>query len=455
MLKKNDRIQLRIDSVTSEGHGIGRLDGMAVFVPMTAPGDLVDVQLVKVQQRYCYGIVRQVIDPSPQRIQPDCPVFQRCGGCSLRHLDYAAELAAKGQWVADAVTRLGHLDVPVQPILPSPLLDGYRNKAQYPLGKDAQGHAICGFFAPRTHTLVPAAGCRLQPPLFDQLSGVVCGYLDQVGGSIYDEAAGQGLFRHLYLRQAQQTGQVMVCLVVNGREIPQPQLLIDRLRAASPQVASILLNHNTRNTNVILGDKNTLLWGSETITDTLCGIQVELSPHSFYQVNRQGAQQLYAAAARLAGLEDGQLLLDLYCGAGTIGLSMVRDKPGCRLIGVEIVEAAVENARRNATRAGIAAAEFMAADAGQAAAQLSAQGLRPHVVVVDPPRKGCDQPTLEALLAMAPQRIVYISCNPATLARDAARLAAQGYAPQVAQPVDHFPRTNHVETCVLLSHKNS
>lgn len=453
MLKKNDGVQLQIESITNEGQGVGRLDGMAVFVPMTAPGEQVEVQLVKVQPRYCYGIARKILVPSPHRTQPDCPVFQRCGGCSLRHIDYQTELEAKSQWVADAVRRLGHLEVPVLPILPSPQQDEYRNKAQYPLGKDANGHTICGFYAPRSHTLIPAAGCRLQPPLFQQLSEVVCDYIDQVGGDVYNEATGRGLFRHLYLRHGESSGQVMVCLVVNGREIPQPQLLIDALQAASRQVASVVLNHNTHNTNVILGEKNTLLWGSETILDTLCGVGVELSPHSFYQVNRLGAEQLYRAAADLARLEDGQLLLDLYCGAGTIGLSMVREKPGCQLVGVEVVEAAVENARRNAHRAGIHNARFLAGDAGAAAAQLFAEGLHPNVVVVDPPRKGCDQPTLETLVQMMPARIVYVSCNPATMARDVAWLTAQSYSPQVVQPVDMFPRTNHVESICLLTRK--
>lgn len=450
MLSKNDIVTLHIDSITNEGNGVGRYEGMAVFVPMTAANEDVAVRIVKVQKTYCYGIVEQLLSPSPDRIEPDCAVFKRCGGCSLRQLAYPAELGAKQQWVSDAVGRIGGMALPVSPILPSPQQEGYRNKAQYPFGTDSEGRVFCGFYAPRTHSVVPAAQCRLQPTFFGTLCEVVCEYIQKVGGSVYNEAAGTGLFRHLYLRWGEATQQVMVCLVINGREIPSPAQLVKNLRAACSGVTSILLNHNTKNTNVILGGDSTLLWGDDHIADRLCGVEVRLSPLSFYQVNRQGAQQLYAVAGRMAGLTEGQLLLDLYCGAGTIGLSMVEQCPGVRLVGVELVAAAAENARENARRAGITNARFITGDAGQAAAQLSDQGLHPDVVVVDPPRKGCDIATLDAIVKMAPQRIVMVSCNPATMARDLALLQERGYTAQEVQPVDMFPRTNHVEAVCLL-----
>lgn len=455
MMKKNDLLTIDIETITNEGNGIGRQDGMAVFVPMTAPAERALVRVVKVQKSFCYGIVEELLAPSPERIDPDCPVFHRCGGCSLRHLTYGCELAAKQQWVTDAVRRLGGLATPILPILPSPKENGYRNKAQYPFGTGPDGKTTCGFFAPRTHTIIPAMGCRLQPAFFGDICRTVCQHIDRTGGGVYDEATGRGLYRHLYLRHGEATGQMMVCLVVNGQSVPEPQVLIDSLRDCCPTVASILLNHNTQNTNVILGSKTTVLWGKETITDCLCGVEIDLSPLSFYQVNRLGAQQLYGVAGALAALTDGELLLDLYCGAGTIGLALIKDKPNAHLIGVEIVESAVENARENARRAGIQNARFLAGDAGTAAAKLAVEGLSPAVIIVDPPRKGCDEATLTAIAKMSPKRLVMVSCNPATMARDMKLLAGLGYTPTTVQPVDMFPRTNHVECCVLLSHKNS
>ncbi|MEG0852630.1 MAG: 23S rRNA (uracil(1939)-C(5))-methyltransferase RlmD [Angelakisella sp.] len=451
MLNKNDIITLNIDSITNEGNGVGRYEGMAVFVPMTAPAEQVQVRIVKVQKSYCYGIVEELLSPSPDRIVPDCPVFKRCGGCSLRHIRYSGELAAKEQWVADAVRRLGGIELPVLPILPSPQQDGYRNKAQYPIGKDSTGKVFCGFYAPRTHSIVPAASCRLQPEFFEALCGAVCAYIEATGGSVYDEATGTGLFRHLYLRYGEASGEVMVCLVINGKSIPKPKLLTDSVLAACDKVKSIILNHNTQNTNVILGKESTLLWGSDHISDILCGVELDISPLSFYQVNRQGAEQLYGVAARMADLSEGQLLLDLYCGAGTIGLSMARQSPKVQLIGVEIIESATKNAKSNALRAGMPEARFITGDAGFAAAKLASEGLRPDVIVVDPPRKGCDTPTLDAIEKMAPKHIVIVSCNPATMARDMARLVERGYTVQEIQPVDMFPRTNHVEAVALLS----
>ena len=449
MLQKNDVIQLEIQSVTNEGSGVGRHEGMAVFVPMTAAGELVQVKIVKVLKNYCYGIVEQVLCPSEQRLVPDCPVFRRCGGCSLRHLSYQEELRCKGEWVRDVLQRIGGLSLTVPPVLPSPLEQGYRNKAQYPFGLSPDGKAYCGFYASRSHTIIPAEGCLLQPPFFEKICRAVCAYIDQTGGDIYEENTGKGLFRHLYLRWAEATGEVMVCLVINGERIPRPQLLVERVLAACPQTASIQLNINKRNTNVILGQKSTVLWGKEAITDILAGVRVRISPLSFYQVNHQGAERLYRTAAEMAQLQPEDRLLDLYCGAGTIGLSMagqVRE-----LTGVEIVESAVRDARQNAAENGIHNARFYCEDAGMAASRLVREGLRPDVIVLDPPRKGCDETTIDAVCAMAPKRLVMISCNPATMARDLKLLVQRGYQVERVQPVDMFPRTNHVECCAALT----
>lgn len=447
MLKKNDVIPLTIQSITSEGSGVGRYEGMAVFVPGAAPGDRLTVQVVKALSSYCYGIIREIIQPGPGRVEPACPVSRRCGGCSLQQLSYPAELLEKERWVADALSRIGGISPPVRPILPSPAFSGYRNKAQYPIGMGKTG-ACCGFYAPRSHTLVPATGCLLQPPFFGDIARAVCRYIDASGGEPYDEKKGTGLFRHLYLRWGEATGQVMVCLVINGQRLPQPQLLVSTVLAACPGVTSILVNTNRKNTNVILGEETRVLFGAAAIRDVLAGVEVEISPLSFYQVNRRGAELLYRQAAELADLDGGDILLDLYCGAGTIGLSMARRVK--ELVGVEIVESAVRDAEKNAERNGIKNARFFRADAGTAAVRLEKEGLRPTVVVMDPPRKGCDAATLAAVARMGPRRVVMVSCNPATMARDLKVLGETGYRAEAVQPVDMFPRTAHVETAVLL-----
>lgn len=342
--------------------------------------------------------------------------------------------------------RIGGYEMEPLPILPSPCHDRYRNKAQFPFGRNENG-CYTGFFAPRSHTVIPCRDCPLQPALFSEIAGWVCCYADAHGITVYDEGTGKGLLRHLYLRQAAIDGRVMLCLIINGSRLPDADEFARQVQEAFPKVSTVILNHNTRRDNVILGKEQTVLAGPGTLQDTLCGISVALSPNSFYQVNHDAAEQLYREAARLADLKPEETLLDLYCGAGTIGLSMVR--PGQKLIGVEVVPGAVENARENARRAGVTDAEFICGDAGRAATILAARGLRPDVVVLDPPRKGCDNVTLQAVVQMAPGRIVMVSCNPATMARDAAALRDMGYILQCYRPVDLFPRTAHCETVGL------
>lgn len=448
-LKKNQIIPLDITGMTAEGNGIGRFCGMAVFVPQSAAGDRLDVRIVKVQKSYCYGIIETVREPSPDRIVPDCPVFRKCGGCVFRHISYAAELRHKEQIVSDAFARIGHLTPDeTLPILGADTLDGCRNKAQYPCGRHPQTGELCfGFFAPRSHRLIPVSDCRLQPPVFGEILRRCEALLADIPP--YDEQTGKGTLRHLYLRQGCHSGEIMVCFVT-ARDIRR--LLVPagkKLMREFPQISSVVMNRNGRQTNVILGPQTFTLCGNDTIYDTLCGVPVSLSPESFYQVNTAQAERLYAEAKRLGNPQKNELLLDLYCGAGAIGLSMA-DAAG-QVLGVEVVPQAVRDAKANAERAGIRNADFFCGDAGEIAAQFAAEGKAPDLIVLDPPRKGCDTVTLDACLNMSPARMVMISCNPATAARDAAYLCERGYHLNTLRAVDLFPRTGHVECVVLMS----
>ena len=453
-LQKNQILTLRIERLSSDGSGVAHsADGEAVFVPGTAHGDEARVRIVKDCGRYAFGILDELLTPSPDRIPVDCPVAGPCGGCSLRHLDYAAELRAKQESVLDAFRRIGGLEVPVLDILPSPDVDRYRNKVQFPVGIDKNGVPCIGFYAGRTHRIVPCPDCKLQPSVLNEIGNALCAFFAQQGIRPYDEQSGKGLVRHIFLRRGAHSGQIMVCLVCTRAKLPHAEQLCTALRGQFPAISTILLNVNAKNTNVILGSENHILYGPGYIEDTLCGVPVRLGPLSFYQVNTLAAERLYGVAAQYAQLSPDDTLLDLYCGMGTIGLSMAEQ---CReLIGVEIVPEAIESAKANAARMGEAVAaksRFFCADAGQAATQLAAEGLHPDIVMLDPPRKGCDEATLSAVVRMAPRRVVYVSCNPATAARDAAWLEQNGYHAEKVQPVDLFPRTKHCE-CVLLMSK--
>ena len=452
-LQKNQILTLRVERLSSDGSGVAHsADGEAVFVPGTAPGDEARVRIVKDCGRYAFGILDELLTPSPDRIPVDCPVAGPCGGCSLRHLDYAAELRAKQESVLDAFRRIGGLEVPVLDILPSPEVDRYRNKVQFPVGVDKNGAPCIGFYAGRTHRIVPCPDCKLQPGVLNEIGNALCAFFAQQDIRPYDEQSGKGLVRHIFLRRGAHSGQIMVCLVCTRAKLPHAEQLCTALREQFPAISTILLNVNAKNTNVILGGENHILYGPGYIEDTLCGVPVRLGPLSFYQVNTLAAERLYGVAAQYAQLTPDDALLDLYCGMGTIGLSMADQ---CReLIGVEIVPEAIESAKANAARMGKAVAaksRFFCADAGQAATQLAAEGLHPDIVMLDPPRKGCDEATLSAVVRMAPRRVVYVSCNPATAARDAAWLEKNGYHAEKVQPVDLFPRTKHCEAVLLLT----
>ena len=455
-LQKNQLLTLRIERLSNDGSGVAHSsEGEAVFVPGTAPGDEAQVRIVKDCGRYAFGILDKLLTPSPDRIPVDCAVAGPCGGCSLRHLDYAAELRAKQESVADAFRRIGGLDVPVLDALPSPEVDRYRNKVQFPVGRDKDGAPCIGFYGGRTHRIVPCPDCKLQPGVLNDIGNTLCAFFAAHGIQPYDEERGKGLVRHIFLRRGAHSGQIMVCLVCTRPKLPHSDELVALLREKFRDIATILINVNAKKTNVILGEESVTLYGPGFIEDTLCGVPVRLGPLSFYQVNTLAAERLYGVAAEYAQLEPDDVLLDLYCGMGTIGLSMAGH---CReLIGVEIIPEAIDSAKANAARMGDAVAaksRFFCADAGEAAVRLAAEGLRPDVIMLDPPRKGCDEKTLSAVVQMSPRRVVYVSCNPSTAARDAAWLGQHGYRAEKVQPVDLFPRTKHVEAVLLLTKLN-
>lgn len=447
-LTKNQDIELTITGITTEGSGVGHYDGIAVFVPNTAINDVIECHIIKTKKNYAIGKIKNIIKASKDRIIPDCGVFSKCGGCAFRHIDYQAECKIKEQRVSDAFLRIGHLNVKPEPMLGAENTDRYRNKAQFPVRQDKNGIHI-GFFAPNSHRVIDCKDCLLQPWEFSKILKVFENWIKKYNITVYSEETHKGLLRHIYIRKAFGTNQIMVCSVINGHNLPKKDELISELLKISDNIMSIALNENTNDSNVILGKVTKTLWGKDFIEDILCGIKVRISPLSFYQVNRQQAEVLYKKAAEYANLNKSETLLDLYCGAGTIGLSMAKNAK--KVIGVEIIPEAVEDAKINAEINGIDNAEFICGDAPEAARILKERNIKPDVIIVDPPRKGCAEDLLETINQMNPKRLVYVSCDPATLARDCKILNEKGYVIQKATPVDMFPRTSHVETVVLMS----
>ncbi len=447
MIKKNDIIPVEVEDITGQGSGIARVDGMAVFVPMTAVGDKINARILKVKKNYAFAKIEEITVPSAERILPDCECYSKCGGCVFRHISYEEELKIKRQRVYDALTRIGGIrDFEMGEIVGCKSPNSYRNKAQIPVGKDKEGSVITGFYAPHSHRIISTDRCALQPPEFDSIASEVKKWIIDHNISVYDENTRSGLVRHIYLRRG--GGEIMVCIVINGASIPHKTELVSRLTSLNINITSIILNINTDDTNVILGKKCITLSGSDTISDTLCGLKFNISPLSFYQVNHDQTERLYGLAAEYAGLTGGELLIDLYCGAGTIGLSMAKNVRS--LIGVEIVPEAIENARENARVNGIENAEFICSDADAAAKLLAKRRVRPDVVVIDPPRKGCGASVIDSICEMSPSRVVYVSCDPETLARDLKLFDEKGFRTVKVTPVDMFPRTGHVETVVQL-----
>lgn len=449
-IEKNQLVELEITGMTAQGAGVGRAHGMAVFVPLTAIGDRAWVRIVKVTKKYAYGKLMQLVVASPDRVEPDCACYAQCGGCCYRHISYEAEKKVKEERVREALVRIGGFSqLPLSPLVGAASRNGYRNKALLPLGLSKEGELTMGFYAVNSHRIVDCSACLLQPAVFNQAMEAFRAWAKTYGDPVYEESTHSGRMRRLYLRYGEKTGEVLACVVVNGNGLHHEPELVEALRQAVPGLTSVVINSNREKTNVALGKKCRTAWGRDTIQDQLCGLTFQISPLSFYQVNRTQAERLYQLAGEYAELTGTELLLDLYCGTGTIGLSLA--KKSRRVIGVEIVPQAVENARENARINGIENAEFFCADAAKAAQMLAQRGERPDVVVLDPPRKGCSPELIQTVLDFGPRRIVYVSCDPATLARDLKLFAALGYAPVKATPVDMFPGTSHVETVVLLS----
>jgi len=443
-LKKNQEYTVSIDGYSAEGLGVCRIGGQVVFVQGALRGETCVVQLLKVRKNIAFAKVLRVLIPSPARQVPDCPHFPQCGGCQLRHMSYEEELWFKRRKVEDALRRIGGVEIELEEILGSEQTLRYRNKSQFPVGPDGS----IGFYRARSHQVIPVTDCLLQSETANTLAAAVGQYMARCQVSGYDEAARRGLVRHIYVRTNAQ-GEALVCLAVNGRALPQEETLTALLRECCPGLVGVVLNENREDTNVILGRQYRTLWGASTLTDTLCGHRFMLSIPAFYQVNRSQAERLYGKALEYAGLTGCETVLELYCGAGTITLTVA---PHARqVIGAEIVPEAVENAKANAAANGIRNARFFLGDAGEAAEKFGKEGLHAQVVVVDPPRKGLGEEVIRTVVQLAPERVVYVSCDSATLARDVRRFGELGYRLQKAVAVDMFPRTMHVETVVLLS----
>ena len=447
MLEKNQIYETTVTDYTTEGQGIAHIDGITVFIPNAIVGERVRVRIESLRKTWAAGKITEILEKSPHRVSRECPVAKLCGGCDFWHMDYTEETRLKADRVKTCLNRMAGEQLEEIPILAAPTCHGYRNKAQYPVSSK-KGRAYAGFFRAGTHDVVENSRCLILPRETDAVKDTVVDYVNQYHIPAYDEIAHKGLLRHIYVRRGAVSGQILVCLVCNGERIPHVPELVERLKKI-PGFTTLVLSVNTKKGNAVLGDKFITLYGPGFIEDTLCGLNFRLSPRSFYQVNHHQAQRLYQAAIDQAAITKEDLVLDLYCGVGTITLAMAASAG--KVIGVEVVEQAVEDARDNAKRNGIENAEFFCGDAGQAALRLEQQGIRPDVITVDPPRKGLNADTIEAITRMAPKRLVYVSCDPATLARDVALLKQRGFTLKSAQAADLFPRCAHVETVVLLS----
>ena len=447
MLIKNQIYETEITDYTAEGQGVAHIEGCAVFVPNAVAGERVRLQVTLVRKTWAAGKITEILEKSPHRVNRACPVAKLCGGCDFWHMDYAEECRLKAERVKNCLNRIGGEHLETVPILGAPTCEGYRNKAQYPVASK-KGRAYAGFFRAGTHEVVENDRCRILPEETDRVKSIVIDYVNKNHVPVYDENTHRGLLRHIYVRRGAVSGQILVCLVVNGDGLPKVKTLIEALKAV-PGFTTLVLSVNTKQGNAVLGDKFVTLYGPGYIEDTLCGLSFRLSARSFYQINHHQAQRLYETAISLAGITKEDLVLDLYCGVGTITLAMAGSAG--KVLGVEVVSQAIEDAKDNARRNGIENAEFFCADAGAAALRLEQEGIHPDIITVDPPRKGLNSDAIEAISRMAPKRLVYVSCDPATLARDVALLKERGFRVEKVVAADLFPRCGHVESIALLS----
>ena len=448
--RKNDLVTLEIEDCGIDGEGIGKADGFTVFVKDAVIGDTVTAKIIKAKKNYGYGRLMEVLKPSPYRVEPKCEFARQCGGCQLQALSYDQQLVFKTNKVKGHLERIGGFtDIPMEPIIGMDELFHYRNKAQFPVGRNKEGKIVTGFYAGRTHNIIENRDCALGVAENKEVLDRVIAHMEKYGIEPYNEATGKGLVRHVLIRYGYFTKEVMVCLILNGNKIPKEELLVKSL-CEIPGMTSITINVNKKHSNVILGEEIRLLWGQEYITDRIGDISYQISPLSFYQVNPMQTQKLYAKALEYADLHGQETVWDLYCGIGTISLFLAQKAKFVR--GVEIVPAAIENAKENAKLNGLENTEFFVGKAEEVLPrEYKKNGVYADVIVVDPPRKGCDETLLETMVEMNPDRIVYVSCDSATLARDLKYLCERGYELRKVCPVDQFGMTVHVETVVLLS----
>ena len=457
-LEKNDIVRLTISDIGTDGEGIGKVDGYTLFVKDAVIGDTITARVIKLKKNYGYGRLMEVIEPSKDRVEPVCPVARQCGGCQIQQMSYDAQLDFKRKLVEGNLRRIGGFpDINVLPVIGMDEPYHYRNKAQYPVGRDKDGNVVIGFYAGRTHCIIDNQDCAIGARENVKILTAIRDYINENKVSVYDENTGNGAVRHILIRKGFHTGQVMVCIVVNGESLPQEDKLVAKLTGLElwenegGNIYSVMININRENTNVILGDRCRTLWGKDYIEDSINGITFQISPLSFYQVNPVQTEKLYGKALEFAGLTGNEVVWDMYCGIGTISLIMATRAK--KVYGVEIVPAAIENAKNNARINGLDNAEFYVGKSEEIAPELAEQGAVPDVIVVDPPRKGCDEALLDTIVKMQPERVVYVSCDSATLARDLKYLAARGYEVKTVQPVDQFCHTVHCETVVKLSLK--
>ena len=448
--RKNDLVTLEIEDCGIDGEGIGKADGFTVFVKDAVIGDTVTAKIIKAKKNYGYGRLMEVLKPSPYRVEPKCEFARQCGGCQLQALSYDQQLVFKTNKVKGHLERIGGFtDIPMEPIIGMDELFHYRNKAQFPVGRNKEGKIVTGFYAGRTHNIIENRDCALGVAENKEVLDRVIAHMEKYGIEPYNEATGKGLVRHVLIRYGYFTKEVMVCLILNGNKIPKEEQLVKSL-CEIPGMTSITINVNKKHSNVILGEEIRLLWGQEYITDRIGDISYQISPLSFYQVNPMQTQKLYAKALEYADLHGQETVWDLYCGIGTISLFLAQKAKFVR--GVEIVPAAIENAKENAKLNGLENTEFFVGKAEEVLPrEYKKNGVYADVIVVDPPRKGCDETLLETMVEMNPERIVYVSCDSATLARDLKYLCERGYELRKVCPVDQFGMTVHVETVVLLS----
>ena len=448
--RKNDIVTLEIVDCGTDGEGIGKADGFTVFVKDAVIGDTVTAKIMKAKKNYGYGRLMEILKPSPYRVEPVCPSARQCGGCQLQAVSYEEQKVFKEKKLRGHLERIGGFrDLPMEPMIGMDEPYHYRNKAQFPVGRNKEGRIITGFYAGRTHAIIENRDCALGIPQNKEILDIVIAHMEKYGIAPYDEMTGKGLVRHIFVRYGFFTGELMVCLIINGQDLPHQKELIEKLREI-PGMASISLNINKKRSNVILGDKVKTIWGQEYITDKIGDISYEISPLSFFQVNPKQTWKLYSKALEYADLHGEETVWDLYCGIGTISLFLAQQAKFVR--GVEIVPAAIDDAKRNAQINNIENVEFFVGKAEEVLPrEYEKNGVYADVIVVDPPRKGCDEMLLKTILKMQPKRVVYVSCDSATLARDLRFLCDNGYELKKVCGVDQFPQTVHVETVVLLS----